>query len=376
VLIRGATVVEPATETSERRDLIVHGGRLCRGPAGGPDDAGVDATGLYALPGLIDAHVHLSPFPVRGTPVAGPVVGDAVASLRTAAAAGVTAVRDLGADLTTALAARAIAADEDFPGSRALVAGPMLSVPSGHGTASYHGVALGNAREAAAMTRVLCDAGVDQVKVATSGASGRTQMPRDVMEAIFEVAHERGKPVAVHAHLQPEQIAAAVELGARSIEHGFLLHSMPDTLTLMASRGTFLCPTLRVVQAVREHATSYGQRIIPAAWEDALATVRAAASAGVRIVAGTDGGAFGVTSHDVWAEMALIAEQTGSRWDGLRAATCEAAAAVGRSELGSLCDEALADIVLLRRDPLEGDTTASDVVAVLRAGRLVCGRLE
>lgn len=141
----------------------------------------------------------------------------------------------------------------------------------------------------------------------------------------------------------------------------------------MAAGSTFMCPTLRVVAAVREHPTHFGQRLVPAAWDDALESVRAAHAAGVAIVAGTDAGIFGVRIADLWRELSLIAQQTGSRWEGLRAATCVAAAAIGIPDLGSVRAGARADLVVLRSDPVAKETSADDVVAVMRDGRWLHG---
>jgi len=373
LLIRNLTIVDPETRTSRRGNLKVDDGRFVT-PARAEGD-GVDGSDTFALPGLIDAHVHVVPFPPGPGPFASLIVERALASLREALQAGVTTVRDLGCDLATALAAREIATQTAACLSRLLVAGPMLSVPNGHGTGSCHGLALSNADEAVAMTRVLSRAGVDVIKVVTAGANGRHQMPRDLMRAVMNEARAAGLPVAVHAHLQLDQIVASVELGAKTIEHGFLLHQAPETVERMRAHGVSLCPTLRVVEAVREDPDWHGQRLVPGAWEDALTSVRVAAEAGVSIIAGTDAGVFGVGFGDAWREVSLIGEQTGSRWEGIRAATCNAATAVGRGDLGSFRVGGSADAVFLRRDPVTVPVDRSDVVAVMRDGQIVHGEL-
>ncbi|MBI2571609.1 MAG: hypothetical protein HYV63_31755 [Candidatus Schekmanbacteria bacterium] len=57
--------------------------------------------------------------------------------------------------------------------------------------------------------------------------------------------------------------------------------------------------------------------------------------------------------------------------DASRAATCDAAEAIGRSDLGRLAPGAVTDVVLLRRDPMDDVVIAvAGVAAVVRDGRL------
>jgi imidazolonepropionase-like amidohydrolase len=369
MLICGGLAVDPAARTVTSGPIGVADGRIIVAD-GAPAEPLVEADGLFVLPGLIDAHTHLVPFL---SPDAGARVSSAARAMRETVAAGVTTVRDLGGDLAAVLAARRMARGAGFLGSDVLVAGPMLTVPHGHGSASSHGLALSSPAEMAAVVHALCDAGVDHIKVVTSGANGLHQMPVETMRVAIDTARSRSRPVAVHAHLQEEQIAAAVELGATTIEHGFALHRRPATIGLMARQGTYLCPTLRVIESVRQHPDHYGQRLIPAAWQDAIDSVAAAASAGVKLIAGTDAGIFGVTGADLWREVSLISDCTGSRWDGLRAATCIAAEALGLTDRGNLSRGSRADLVLLRRDPLVEDINARDVALVIREGQPVGG---
>src|SRR5881275_2200789 len=56
ILIQNGTLLDPATRTQQRRDLLVRDGKLA--PAGAKADHTIDATGCYVVPGLIDIHVH------------------------------------------------------------------------------------------------------------------------------------------------------------------------------------------------------------------------------------------------------------------------------------------------------------------------------
>lgn len=212
------------------------------------------------------------------------------------------------------------------------------------------------------------------IKVVTSGARGDVQMQAEILRAAVATARKHNLPVAAHAHFQEVQLAAVVRAGVTSIEHGFLLHRRARLLEGMAQDGISLCPTMRVVESIRERPDWYGQRLIPEAWPDVLRTVRAAHAAGVELVAGTDCGVYGVAWDDVWREVTLIGEACGSRWTGLRAATSAAARWLGRDDLGQLRPGSVADAVFLARSPVTSHVDRADVVAVLQAGRLVSGQ--
>ncbi|MGH3328111.1 MAG: amidohydrolase family protein [Streptomycetales bacterium] len=277
----------------------------------------------------------------------------------------------MGGDLLTLLALRR----EQPAGGRLFLRGPALTAPGGHGMHSGHGFPVATPADAAAAVLALAAVGANHVKVVTSGARGEVQLDPAVLRAAVAAARMRGLPVAAHAHFQPEQLTAAVDAEVTSIEHGFLLHEVPGLLAQMARDGLFLCPTMRVVESIRAEPGWFGQRLIPQAWPDVQRSVRVAPAAGVALLAGTDSGVYSVTPADVWREVTLLANECGSRWEGLRAATCTAARALGRPDLGSVAPGATADVVFVRRDPVTEAIDAHDVVAVLQAGRVVAGSL-
>jgi imidazolonepropionase-like amidohydrolase len=373
IRIIGATVVDPQAQTAAPGDLCVADGRVSDGPL--PGCATLDATGLFVLPGLIDMHVHLVPPADRAAVPTGDRLAPSRVAMRTALHAGVTTIRDLGGDLLTLLALRREQTIGAVEGSRLFVAGPALTVPHGHGMHSAHGFALGSAADAAVVVHALADAGVDQVKVVTSGARGDRQMKAAVLRAAVSAARSYGLPIAAHAHFQEPQLETSVDAGVTSIEHGFLLHRLPRLLERMAADGVFLCPTMRVVESIREEPQWYGQRLIPQAWTDVRRTVAVAHAAEVNLIAGTDSGVYGVAPGDLWREVTLIGEACGSRFEGLRAATWTAGRALGRADLGHLAPGAIADAVLTRRNPAIEAVVPSDVAAVLQEGRVVWGRL-
>jgi imidazolonepropionase-like amidohydrolase len=101
--------------------------------------------------------------------------------------------------------------------------------------------------------------------------------------------------------------------------------------------------------------------------------VRALSEGGVRILAGTDSPTFyNVPGASLHEEIALLHEAGLSAEESLAAATTWAAQALGKEGLGRIEPGAPADLVLLRRDPIDSiETTRSlDVAAVIAGGRL------
>lgn len=122
LLIEGVTLIDGTGALPRTSMTLVIQGRKLEAilPADSVDptrrDSVVDGSGLWAIPGLFDAHVHLSK--------AGPEALPALVAL------GVTTVRDMGGDLDQVRAMqRSIAAGEVI-GPRIITPGPMLEAPA------------------------------------------------------------------------------------------------------------------------------------------------------------------------------------------------------------------------------------------------------
>jgi imidazolonepropionase-like amidohydrolase len=361
--ILGCFAVDVRRRRIEVRDVATREGRFAL-DGDGPAIAGA---GLYLLPGLVDVHAHLLAVPAGETDPPTPVE-----AMSTMLRAGITSVRDVGGDLDRSLDLKRQWSDGKIPGPRPYVSGPMLSVPGGHGIASGHGVALMSAAHAREVVAGFAERGVDLIKVATSSARGQDRVPADHFAAAVEEAHARGLPVAAHAHFQLDLLELAIRLGVRSIEHGFALNREPRLADEMARAAVSLVPTLSVIDSIRRHPIWYGQKLVPAARDDARASVVIAAAAGVDVVTGTDAGVFGTPYDAVWGEVNALAELVGSRWSALAAATIAGADLLGDPTWrATFAPGDRGDAVLVRRDPTACDVDARDVVAVLQAGEVV-----
>jgi len=160
----------------------------------------VDATGQYLMPGLWDMHTHVY---FDGTAAAG---SDLILPLLLAN--GVTGIRDMGSELEAVLRARAAVAAHQLLGPRLVVSGPMLDGPKSPYKAS---IAIATAEDGRRAVDMLKRRGVDFIKV-------QSLVPRDAYFAIMAEAKKVGLPVDGHVP-DAVRAAEAVAAGQRTFEH-------------------------------------------------------------------------------------------------------------------------------------------------------------
>jgi len=353
----------------------------------------IDLSSRTVLPGLIDAHVHLTGTPGSAfwreaidTDEYSALVGarNALVTLR----AGFTTVRDLGSPGGAGFALKRAIDEGLVPGPRMLVSGPPLSTIGGHGDVAGfrpeviaaldgHNTCTG-AEQCAARVRELARAGADVIKfmatggVLSQGDRGLGQSFTDAeMRAIIETAHGLGLKVAAHAHAD-EGIAAAVRAGVDSIEHGTF--ASPATIQLMRQRGTTLVPTLMAFTGIRERlGTGVYTPVVEAKVRMTLEAVgraaRLAHEAGVPVVFGTDAAVY---PHGRNAgEFAQLVHYAGmSPAEAIAAATTGAAHLLGLDgEVGRIAPGLSADLIAVEGDPLTDVTRLEHVEFVMVRGR-------
>jgi imidazolonepropionase-like amidohydrolase len=354
---------------------------------------------LYAVPGLIDTHVHLLgkadarggdflTWPLVTRPEEQVLHG--LANARRALAAGVTTLRDLSANETQFSLARALAQGV-VDGPRLLAHG-MVGMTAGHADlfvppafATRPPVADGP-DECRRLVRHWARVGADGIKIATSGgvlSTGDKSSWRNYtiaeLDAIVDEAHALALPVAAHAHTA-DGIARALAAGVDSIEHGTLMTA--ELAADVVRAGVSVAPTLLINEVIAAggagvSAEQAGKAAELVAHRDAL--LRAAADLGVDFVLGTDANAHHVAFGDQPAEVRAMAAVFG--WTAeraLEAATSRAAAVLRRGDsLGRVAPGYAADLVLYSSPPWEDirHLRAENVVAVVSRGRVVAGAL-
>jgi imidazolonepropionase-like amidohydrolase len=358
----------------------------------------IDAGGRVAVPGLIDAHVHVAAVthdiwrmaampPSLITAQTKPILEGML--LR-----GFTTVRDAaGADYGLQEAvSRGL-----FAGPRLYIANRPLTQTGGHadirpqgvqelvctcaGLGLFGAIADGDA-EVRRAVREQVRSGANQIKIMAGGGVASPTDPIDgtqyglaELAAICEEAEAANTYVMAHAY-SPRAITRAVRSGVRSIEHGNLLDA--DSAQVMKEEGAFLVPTLVTYAALGDDGARLGWSAAMLAKLErvrhrGVEAIAIAKAAGVPIAFGSD--LLGHMHDRQNGEFALRASvQTPA--EILQGATSVAARLLrAEGQIGTLSAGALADVLLVDGDP----TTSVDLWAdparsirlLMQGGRIV-----
>ncbi|HLH18441.1 MAG TPA: amidohydrolase family protein [Bryobacteraceae bacterium] len=377
--------------------ILIRGGRIAAiGDASNqPLPAGAvvwNLHGMTVIPGLIDAHVHLTSGPGDDARMA--------EVLRFGLMGGVTAVRDMGGDdiVLQGLARRS--ADPQQPGPRiyysTLVAGPQWFADP-RPKASAHGGVAGEVAWMCALTPQSDMAAVIAAGKAT-GATGLkiyADLPPELVARATADAHRQGLRVWSHAAVFPAKPGDAVAAGVDVLSHSVYLgaegmnppppsyeaarrgqgidyaaspvdgEAITALLRLMKQKGTILDETLFVTNAGKRGEDD-------PIWLWTVAVTRRAHELGVALAAGTD--SFGNPARDavpnIHREMQMLVENCGlTPIEAIETATYDAARAIGvEGTYGAVEAGKAADLVILREDPSQDIRKTAGIVAVIKGG--------
>jgi imidazolonepropionase-like amidohydrolase len=357
-----------------------------------PGDAvRVELPNATVLPGLIDAHTHLTMEPRFGYDrLAISLPREALIGAKNARLtllAGFTTARNVGARGFSDVALRDAINAGEVAGPRLLVSGPALSITGGHCDnnllpSEYHALSDGVADGIAAVqhkVRENIKYGADLIKVCATGGvlsmgdnPQHSQYTLEEMKAIVADAHRLGRKVAAHAH-GAEGIRWAAEAGVDSIEHGSYIDDAG--IAAMKEHGTYLVPTLYLGDWMMENAEqthmpppllAKARDVIPAARNH----IAHAFAGGVKVAFGTDAAVYphGLNGH----EFAVMVKLGLTPLQAIQAATLNAADLLGwAGKVGSLEPGAWADVVAVEGDPVKDVTTLERVKFVMKGGEVV-----
>jgi imidazolonepropionase-like amidohydrolase len=376
--------------------LVIEDGRIVSAGAAAEAKLPADAVRIElpdatVLPGLIDAHTHLTMDPNFGYQELGISVARetliGAKNARLTLLAGFTTVRNVGADGFSDVALRDAINAGDVPGPRMLVSGPAMGITGGHCDNNllpyeYHAVGDGVADGIAAVQHKVRENiryGADLIKIcATGGVLSKGDDPQasqytlEEMKAIVADAHRLGRKVAAHAH-GAQGILWASEAGVDSIEHGSYIDDA--AIAEMKKNGTYLVPTLYLADwflenAERNHIPDFYLSKAKAVMPIARKNVAHAFASGVKVAFGTDAAVYphGLNAH----EFAVMVKLGLTPLQAIQSATVNGADLLGWvGKVGSLEPGAWADIVAVDGDPLKDVTSLEHVKFVMKGGEVV-----
>ena len=438
LMISGATVIDTYTGAKEIKDILISGERIVdTGTVGSLQVPGgattIDATGKYMIPGLWDAHIHLTSWPE---------VEDRLSALLTAY--GITSVRDMGAPLEKILAFRNKALQEGSVSPRIWFAGPYINSSPAWGNPMS--AEADTAEEAVALIDSLVEAGIHFIKA-------YEMLVPEVFEALIKRAKELGLKVAGHTPISltiPEILdiypqydiqhlggqctgmkfecsCHAEQLHTERVDYlntnratadgGYALLSamendipvaLSDTdpekraalIKLFVEKGTWHTPTLVVTSSLKDlgfndhperlDALKYLPKAFLEKWQKMMAsmedelvprfewgpwfmeTVGLMHEAGVQFLAGTDSPPVPdyTPGLALHFELQALVNAGLSPLSALQSATLNPAKFFEiEHDLGSIEKDRFADILLLEKDPLEDINNTRHISSVLSRGQ-------
>ncbi len=374
--------------------VVVSGDTVESVLAAAPADLAVTDLGdATLLPGLIDAHTHLSNRVGidRMARLKSPAARSAITgvnNVRATLEAGFTTCRDVGGDELVDVSLRDAIKAGEIPGPRMQVAAWSLSMTGGHGddrnALDYHwcndlsnGVADG-VDEVRKKVRFDVQQGADLIKIlATGGVLSANDDPRhttytqDEMRAACDEAHRLGRFVAAHCHGKEGMIWVS-NAGARSIEHGTYMDA--EAAAVLKKNGTWYVPTLYVIEPII--APGNPLKIPEQSLDKARAVrdhmreaFRTAVKLGVKIAFGTDAGVF---PHGTQAKEFKIYTDLGmTPMQAIDTATRSAAELLGWSgKVGVVARGSYADMIAVSGDPTKDVTELEHVKWVMKGGKV------
>ena len=379
-LIENATVIDgTGAAPQERTSVMLKDNRIVAVGAGATRssviDGGaisvIDASGKTLMPGLIDAHCHVTHGDTRTQEEQDLYTSVESRTLRAAwnikkmLRAGVTSCSEPGGSYYIGVALREAIKTGHLLGPRLTTAGRYLT--TSNGIADFYpdsvgvpdgslGVLTNTAAEMVTAVRKHAKNGVDLIKLADSQRGDYQAFSYDEMAAVVERAHQLNKKVTIHARGAGE-VDAAVRAGVDWIMHGNFMTD--EVIEHLAESRTPLCPTLLLHANWSEfgHLVGVPDPIrdgVKRGLERTAVTLHKAREAGVRFMAGSDSG-FSVTPYGEWhaRELRLLMDYAGlSALEAIRAATVDAAIAVNLDgEVGAVAPGQLADLIIVDGDP-------------------------
>ncbi len=394
-VIRPGRVLDVRTgELRSNHVIVIEGDRITQVASSnevkaGPGDTAIDLPEATVLPGLIDAHTHLT-FDLNSLGYQGLAISTAREALhgarnaRRTLEAGFTTVRNVGAKDYADIALRDAINDGDVAGPRMVASGPALGITGGHCDENllppafhFFGDGVADGIEGVQhKVREVIKYGADVIKICATGGvlskgddPNASQYTLEEMRAIVADAHRLGRRVAAHAH-GAEGVRWASEAGVDSIEHG---HLMDDAaIATLKKNGTYLVPTLFLTEYMQQNlersdVPEYSRQKMRMVAAAAQQNVKKAFAAGVKVAFGTDAAVY---PHGLNAgEFHVYVKLGMTPLAAIQTATINAADLLGwTKQVGTLEPGKWADVIAVDGDPTKDVTVLEHVKFVMKNG--------
>lgn len=401
-LFPGGQVLDPEAGEAPRADLLIRDDRIHTVGADLDTDAlvprgeeltRIDATGKTLMPGLIDAHCHMTYGESRAQEEQDLYTSAesrtliAAANLGKVLRGGVTSISQPGGSYYIGVALREGLKSGLVDGPRMTSAGRYLT--TSNGLADWYpttvgipegsiGVLTNTAAEMIAEIRKQVKNGVDYIKLADSPYGEFQAFTTDEMKICTDLAHQLGRGITIHARGSAE-VEAAVEAGMDWIMHGNFMTD--ECIGKLADSKIPLVPTLTLLANAADwgHLAGVDQEMrghVRYALDQTAEVLHKAHDAGVKFVAGTDSG-FAIAPYGEFhaRELELHMLYCGlSTAEAIRSGTSDAAVVMGMpDEVGVMRTGAYADLLLVDGNPLENIRLLQDKdkFQVFKGGRPV-----
>ncbi|NAS30217.1 amidohydrolase family protein [Flavobacteriaceae bacterium R38] len=341
------------------------------------------------LPGLIEGHSHILLHPYNETSWNDQVLKEsygerasrATNHLRASLMAGITTMRDLGSEGAGYLdVGMKISVEKGIiPGPRLLVAGPAIVATGSYGPKGFHefvkvplGAEEADGSNLMTVTRRQIGNGADIIKVYADYRWGpdntaRPTFSEDELRTIVETAKSSGRSTVAHASTA-EAMKRAINAGVKTIEHGD--EATKEVFDLMVEKGVALCPTIAAGLSISQYrGWKKGSQPEPQRVINKRKSFQLALERGVTISFGGDVGVFPHGENVL--ELELMTEYGMPNQEALKSATSVNAKLFGLNKLGQLKEGFLADIIIVKGNPLKNISALRNVEFVMKNGDIV-----
>ncbi|MEP5611673.1 MAG: amidohydrolase family protein [Cyclobacteriaceae bacterium] len=333
----------------------------------------VDGLGYFLMPGMIDAHTHISNLKAAERALKSGVT--------TARSASTSAFQDVSLGN---LSKKGVIDGPDFISAGVFVSPKLGESILADQRLSVLGDGVQTEEELRLLVKINADRGATVIKTRGTERAGlpdtdprQQTYTKEQLGFVVDEAAKYNLKVMVHAH-GDEGGRAAVEAGAASIEHGTFLSR--ETLTLMKEKGTYLVPTIITIEDLKIPGGEYSNPTLELRGKFMMAeaeqTFRDALDIGVKVATGADNNYSAGSTTRVSLEAEHFVRLGMTNFQALQAATKNGAELLGLGDkTGTVEVGKEADLILLPTNPLEKIMALQDVLLIVSNGKVAVKRI-